>query len=35
MNPQLAAALAQFKSGDSVRVAFEGKVLQSIEAYKP
>jgi hypothetical protein len=35
MNPQLAAALDRFKSGDSVRVGFEGKVLQSIEAYRP
>jgi formylglycine-generating enzyme required for sulfatase activity len=35
MNPQLAAALDRFKSGDSVRVTFEGKMLQSIEAYKP
>jgi hypothetical protein len=35
MNPKLAAALDKFKSGDSVRVTFEGKVLQSIEAYRP
>jgi hypothetical protein len=35
MNPQLAAALDKFKSGDSVRVTFAGKVLNSIEAYKP
>jgi formylglycine-generating enzyme required for sulfatase activity len=35
MNPQLVAGLDKFKTGDSVRVAFEGKVLQSIEAYKP
>ena len=35
MNPQLAAAMDKFKSGDGVRVTFAGKVLQSIEAYKP
>jgi hypothetical protein len=35
INPHLAAAMDKFKTGDSVRVGFEGKVLQSIEAYKP
>jgi hypothetical protein len=35
VNPLLAAALDKFKTGDSVRVTFAGKVLNSIEAYKP